>query len=400
MNDGYLPYGGHDPSTSPGTPAAPPPSAPPQLPGSPWSRPAADGAPPYPGVLGSYPPAVGPGLPPGFPTNHPIPPPFPAPTGPQPTAPPGPQATGPLFHAPPPLLPPHTRPAAPARRVSDAPAGLSDFEALTSGSRPTPAVWTPTGFLPAGRTAPAVLGSWTALDVFVGLGVVLLASTVLGWPFSVFRGIPAEITLVVAGFLPIWIGLAGTGWWSSRSRGTGNLGRDLGFRFRPVDLAIGLGLGVGYRVVSILISAVTTLVQGRNGPGNLDTITHGVNGFWLVLDLVLAVSIIAPVVEELFFRGLLIRSVLSTLQRRRPDADPLVVGRRRTVTVLVSALLFLSLHLQELNDAYSVLPLGLTLFMVGAVNALITLRTGRIGAAVVAHVVFNGIGVAVSLAVS
>ena len=57
----------------------------------------------------------------------------------------------------------------------------------------------------------------------------------------------------------------------------------------------------------------------------------------------------------------------------------------------MSATLFTAIHLTALSDPLSVLPLVLTWFGLGYFCAQLTLSTGRLGPAILSHLVFNGI---------
>jgi membrane protease YdiL (CAAX protease family) len=90
--------------------------------------------------------------------------------------------------------------------------------------------------------------------------------------------------------------------------------------------------------------------------------------------LILSVAVGAPLVEELFFRGLLLRS----LQRRVPD----------WAAVVVSAVAFGIAHGSALPvDAVLLVMISLTVF--GAILAILAIRTGRLGPSIVTHAVFN-----------
>lgn len=55
---------------------------------------------------------------------------------------------------------------------------------------------------------------WNFADVLAGLGALLLLSQLLAWPFLADPHLPAELRLVVAGFLPVWLGWVGPPcWW-------------------------------------------------------------------------------------------------------------------------------------------------------------------------------------------
>ena len=232
--------------------------------------------------------------------------------------------------------------------------------------------------------------------MLAGLGALLLLEQLLQWPFLADPHLSGELRLVVAGFLPVWLGLGGAAVLTARIRGSGRLGVELGLRFRWIDLAIGLGLGIGLRFASGVIVAVVRAVAGEPGTGNLTQIGGtGLGRPAALFNLLVGATLIAPLIEELFFRGLLIRSLLATLDRRASRrgraAGPGRWRRQRRAVVAVSAVLFALVHLSEVRDPVGAVSLMLSLLLVGGVHAVITLHTGRLGSAVVSHVVFNGV---------
>ncbi len=95
-----------------------------------------------------------------------------------------------------------------------------------------------------------------------------------------------------------------------------------------------------------------------------------------VLLLVLIVGLGAPSVEELFYRGLLLRS----LERRWGPGW----------AVALSAIVFGATHFQPLQFP--------ALTLLGVILALMVQRTGRLGPAIATHVVFNMVTVIVLVA--
>jgi membrane protease YdiL (CAAX protease family) len=87
------------------------------------------------------------------------------------------------------------------------------------------------------------------------------------------------------------------------------------------------------------------------------------------------VVVLAPVVEELFYRGLVLRA----FERRLGPAPAL----------WLTALWFAAAHFQGIQ-----FPI---LLGVGLVTGLMTQWTGRLGPAIAAHVAFNALTVAVLL---
>lgn len=177
--------------------------------------------------------------------------------------------------------------------------------------------------------------------------------------------------------VPLWTGYLGVPLWAARAKGNGVV-RDFGFRMRWFDVPIGVGAGLATQLVLIpalyLPFAELIDLDALSEPARQLT-ERATDPVGVVL-LVLVVAVGAPIVEELFFRGLVLRSV----ERRFGTV----------VAVIASSLLFGAVHLQLLQ-----LP-ALTLF--GLVAALLTVKTGRLGPAIWAHVVFNGTATALLLA--
>jgi len=236
-------------------------------------------------------------------------------------------------------------------------------------------------------TARGARPPWTFVDMFAGLGVVLLFSVVLSGPLSSIGG---SATLIVS-TLPLWLGLIGTVVWACRRHGTGNLVRDLALRVRWIDLAIGLGAGLALRIVIAIWAVVYSVATGQQPTSNLEPILgeSGLGtGFWLVVNL-LAIGVIGPVIEEIFFRGLGLRSALASLFRRADRPRFAQPAHRARYAIAATSLIFALLHTNEISDVTSAVVLLPGLFLAGWVLGWLTIRTGRLGPGIVTHVVFN-----------
>jgi len=256
------------------------------------------------------------------------------------------------------------------------------------GDPPTQPLAVVTSPVPVGRSP------WTFVDVFAGLGAVLLIGTILGAVVRITGPDLGSAALVVSA-LPVWAGLLGTAIWACRRHGAGNLITDLALRIRPVDLAIGLGAGLGLRFAIGLWAVICNRITGQMPAGNLqEVLGNGLGaGVWLVLNM-LAIAVIGPVIEEIFFRGVGLRGALAGLLRRSDSQPRLADPRRRArIAIAATALVFALLHVSEVDDAVSALALIPGLFAAGLVLGWLTIRTGRLGPAVVTHVVFNGVAV-------
>jgi len=113
-----------------------------------------------------------------------------------------------------------------------------------------------------------------------------------------------------------------------------------------------------------------SLTQQLGQPAQRDT--AAAHGSVSIAILLLFIAVGAPVVEELFFRGLLLRSLL---QRTRPF-----------VAIPISAVIFGLAHFEALQFA------GLSIF--GLALGVLVWRTRRLGPSIGAHVAFNAAAVA------
>lgn len=148
-----------------------------------------------------------------------------------------------------------------------------------------------------------------------------------------------------------------------------------------------LGLGVGLQLALALLFyplAVLFFPEGESAQQVVSTLT-GLQSTWARVAAVAIAVALAPAVEEVIFRGVLLKS----LERQR-----------RATVMVVTSLVFASMHLlgleqdKMLQAAALVLP---QLFLVGLVLAWVTLRSGRLGPAIFLHSGFNLLGVVVVL---
>jgi membrane protease YdiL (CAAX protease family) len=165
-----------------------------------------------------------------------------------------------------------------------------------------------------------------------------------------------------------WLGLLGAVLVTSRRGGTGRVADDFGLRARRRDVPVGLACGLACQLVLVpaLYFPFRSLLDKHDleqPARELADKAHGIS--FLVFAVVIAVG--APIVEELFFRGLVLRS----LQRYLADVP----------AAIVCGVVFGASHFELLQ-----LP---ALAAVGVVFALLVVRTGRLGPAIWAHIAFN-----------
>lgn len=228
--------------------------------------------------------------------------------------------------------------------------------------------------MPTGRSArepiqPLPLAA--AITAVVATAVTLTASKFLidalvhhRWPIAVYTAIAA-----IVGYGP----LVAVCLLVSRRWGTGSLRADLGLSFRKVDLGWGPVTWVACflgQIVAAVIVVTTKLPFESNTEGLSD---RAGDRAYIISFAILAV-ICAPIVEELVFRGVVLRGLLSRT--------------KVTVAVGVQGVLFGAAHIDPVRGMKNI-GLVLVLSSVGVVlgGAAILLR--RLAPSMIAHALLN-----------
>ena len=153
--------------------------------------------------------------------------------------------------------------------------------------------------------------------------------------------------------------------------------RAIGFRIEGGDFGY-VALGLIFQVlIALLFLPLSNLLFPEGRPQEITDIIADAQSLPLVTGLVLATVLLAPVTEELLFRGVL----LTALEPR---------GRR--FAVVMTALVFSAVHVLGLDvdrlwqSAVVVLP---PLFILGVLLAWLTQRSGRLGPAILLHSGWN-----------
>ena len=187
----------------------------------------------------------------------------------------------------------------------------------------------------------------------------------------------------IASLLGLWIGLVGAAVVALLAKQfapaatVARFRRSYGLYFRPVDLPVGIVAGVGAQFILVpllelpLRPFVPNLANRLGEPAR--TLTNHVTGGGLVL-LGLCICVGSPLVEELFFRGLLLRGLLGRF-------GSLGSGVRRTCSIVICGTLFGLVHFEALQLT--------ALIGAGCLFGILTVRFGRLGPGIVAHAAFN-----------
>lgn len=206
----------------------------------------------------------------------------------------------------------------------------------------------------------------------VAAGALVVAIILSAWFTGITRTVPIEPHLMGAlSYLVFWapflVAVA-----LSAKRGAWRI------RFTPIDLLWGLGLGLLSRAMATLIEMG---VYGHPGVIYLEPLSAS------PLDLVFfavvtlgAPLLLSPIIEELFFRGVVLDAIRGA--SRSAAATVIAVGG--------SAVIFSLFHTITAQSVPTMVAAGLSTLLFGVLAGALAATTGRLGGAIVAHVVFNG----------
>jgi membrane protease YdiL (CAAX protease family) len=226
---------------------------------------------------------------------------------------------------------------------------------------------------------------WGLGEVAWGLGGALLASSIA---FVIAAGIggykkatdvPLWVTVVAQ--IPFWAALLLAVFYAGERKGTGVVA-DFDARMKWRDIPIGIAVGVAGQVivVPLVYWPIFKLFGNQDVSSAARDLTDRAHGGVDVVMLVLFVTVGAPIVEELFFRGLTQHALLK--QRRLARVNPVAA-------LVLSAVIFAAAHFEPLQFP------GLLAF--GLVLAFMAWRTQRLGPGIWAHLAFNAVTVAALL---
>ena len=201
----------------------------------------------------------------------------------------------------------------------------------------------------------SLLAARLLLDALVGQG----------WPIAVYAAIS------------VLIGYGPSLWWcrfASRRWGTGSAATDLGLRWSVTDL--GWGPVVWLACIGCQLAAVL-VVELFDIPlvSNVEDISELDLDRTYVISLLVTAVVAAPFVEEMVFRGLMLRGLLSRL--------PVVAA------VGVQAAVFGLAHVDPVRGTGNI-GLALVLAAVGVALGGSAYLFRRIGPAIIAHAILNG----------
>jgi membrane protease YdiL (CAAX protease family) len=221
---------------------------------------------------------------------------------------------------------------------------------------------------------------------WLGPLVVLTAGVAAGQLVAAYDG-PGEValavTVLVGGELAVLaallvfgrpVAVRAGGW-----RAGFGLDRVRGADWLPWLLGLGIVFACRTAVVAVagIVSDGRALEESSNLPVGSPTVLR-------IVVLTLAAVVLAPITEELMFRGLLLRSFL-----RRMGFWP---------AALLSSALFALFHVHQVDTLLGAVTLGLSVGALGLGNCFLVRITGRLAPAMMLHATFNALALLVAFA--
>ncbi len=256
--------------------------------------------------------------------------------------------------------------------------GRASWEPMTALPPPDPATFRPPAvtigpaFAPPRPPAPtlpvaAAVGAIGVLTVSLIVSKFVLEALVdYEWPLVVYI-----LILATLGYGPsvLWCRYVSRHW------GSGSVGPDIGLEPRWSDLGWGPVIWLAALAAQIAVAAV---IIGLGVPisSNTDGITDLRTDRTYVVSIVITAVIAAPIVEEMVFRGVVLRGLRSRL--------PVVPA------ILLQGVLFGCAHVDPVRGRGNA-GLVLVLSGVGVTFGAAAVLLRRIGPTIVAHAIFNGV---------
>jgi CAAX protease family protein len=160
----------------------------------------------------------------------------------------------------------------------------------------------------------------------------------------------------------------------ARTKGLGSLRQDFGFTLRLGDLPC-FFVGVGIQLVSFIPTSILVAVHGTDAKQDVVNIADRAHGLEIPL-IILGVAVLAPVTEELLYRGVLLRGLM-----RRLDAPR---------AVFLSALIFGLVHAVGDPSIGTLIAIP-SIMILGVVSGYQAARTGDLSRSILLHMGFNAL---------
>ena len=159
-------------------------------------------------------------------------------------------------------------------------------------------------------------------------------------------------------------------------------------RFNLKNLSIGIACGVGMWIALQIVSAIIKSITGEGvGVSSTENSLEALPGPWLIFLWLVGTPLIIPLLEETFFRGMVLSCFQSGCKTERWGQ---VLG------VLFGSIWFSLIHVQGFSSVTDWFIITWTM-TIGAINSILTLRQESIWCAFGLHATYNTVTVLASI---
>jgi membrane protease YdiL (CAAX protease family) len=158
--------------------------------------------------------------------------------------------------------------------------------------------------------------------------------------------------------------------------------RGFGLKFQWIDIAWGLGAAFIAHAAVLLIETSVLGFQLATSPA----IPTSLSSLFSLLLIVSFGVVLSPLIEEVFFRGMLLRELDAQLRSWRLPGSVAVLS-----SVVLSSVLFGAVHIIGMSPGVVTFTVFASTMVFGIIAATLSTLTGRIGAAIIAHATFNAL---------
>ncbi|GBD85234.1 CAAX amino terminal protease self- immunity [bacterium BMS3Abin02] len=163
--------------------------------------------------------------------------------------------------------------------------------------------------------------------------------------------------------------------WIAQRKATGKLSTDYGLLVKIRDiwyLLVGGALLIG---LGLALSPLAQALGIDQSPQDVVQAVAGVSDAASRIVVLLGVVVLSPVIEELWFRGLLLRTLLQ---------------KRSVVSaIIIQALVFAAFHLLDAGAIQAAAVVIPELFIVGSILGYLAVRSGNLSRSIFTHAGFN-----------
>lgn len=162
--------------------------------------------------------------------------------------------------------------------------------------------------------------------------------------------------------------------------------------FRISYIVGGISVGVIYFLGLAIIQGIFSHFGVEVGNSDTSDMFNNLTGSQRVIILLVFVSIVGPIIEELFFRGY----ILGFLREGHKALEKKITSPIVLWTIIFSSIIFAILHFQGLSRPIDFLVLGWT-FLFASASAILRIKTDSLYPSMAAHITYNGAGALIML---